>query len=930
MRRTIIFLLCIAIFAFLTPTRGFSQDAKGVISATIIDSATRKPVTYASVSVFRAADTVLLTYRLSDDKGGFRIPSLPVATRLRLVVTFIGYAVHRKEFQLTAEQPQLNLGNIALNPSLLSLDEVMIRAERPPVMVRKDTIEFNAASFKTLPDALVEDLLRKLPGVNVDKDGNIVVNGRRVSTIYVDGKDFFGGDPKIATRNLPANTIEKVQVSNDQEALKVNPFLPEAEIPQVINLKLKPGIKKGAFGKLYAGGGVRGKAEAGGLLNIFRDTTQVSLLGYGNNLNKAGFAFADLRTAGGFGRSGWGTANGNGAGGLNIDGVPFGGYGSGVIRSGGGGANFNTMLSKKLSFSLNYFYGVTNSDYDELRNTLQTYSDTSLNTRRTMTQGSKVYGHMIGTKVKYQFSPRVTLEFRPSLLLNGENTGQVSFTNSISSIKGLASESTNNQRSDNDGYVYRHVAILNVDFKEKGRRLFAFNFMNADDSGTDQYNLADNRFYEPVTSYTLNQLRRTDAHNLNNQVLATYTDPLSKTITFNASFSGAYFSNRNNVGTYTPGPGEEYTVLLPAFSQDFMRKGVRVNPGASVRWSINKLTITPGIGFQLLTADNHFSSSPVLTQRFFYWLPQLDIARGILSASYQRRFSEPAAANLQPVANNTNPLLVRQGNPALKPMLSDYLTLGLRKYDTQRLATYYANVNATFNNNATILSRTVSQSGVQTTYPINAGGTWALGSNLSFQKDKKFSENRQFSLIVSNSLSFNRSLVLLNSVRSDYSVLNLRPSGEFRLNLNDKFELNEAYSFTRYNSRYESAEFSSQSLTYHDSRSELILRPGAGNFVWETTMDYRYNSNAIPGLLKSYYRWNAAVTYIFLKGRRGQLKLAVNDILDQNIVASRVVRENLTEDMQGSTIRRYGLLTFTYNIRSFGEKVGGRNQLFKF
>jgi len=182
-------------------------------------------------------------------------------------------------------------------------------------------------------------------------------------------------------------------------------------------------------------------------------------------------------------------------------------------------------------------------------------------------------------------------------------------------------------------------------------------------------------------------------------------------------------------------------------------------------------------------------------------------------------------------------------------------------------------------------------------------------------------------LVAANNSSLNQSLVMINQVKSDFKTLSIRPSGEIRINLNDKFELNQAYTLTHYRSRYESKEFNSQSLTYHDSKSEIIFRI-ADRLVWETSLDYRYNPNSVPGLLKDYYKWNAAVTYIFLKGRRGQLKFAVNDILDQNIMASRTIRENLIEDMQGSTIRRYGLLTFTYNIRNFGEKIGGRNKLF--
>ncbi len=170
---------------------------------------------------------------------------------------------------------------------------------------------------------------------------------------------------------------------------------------------------------------------------------------------------------------------------------------------------------------------------------------------------------------------------------------------------------------------------------------------------------------------------------------------------------------------------------------------------------------------------------------------------------------------------------------------------------------------------------------------------------------------------------------MLNQLKSGFRTLNIRPSAEVRINLNDQLEVNQSYTVTHYRSTYESAGFTNQTLNYHDSRSEVITRPGK-HLVLESQLDYRFNPNAVPGLLQSYYKWNAAITYIFLKGNRGQLKLAVNDILDQNILATRSIRENLIEDMQGSTIRRYGLLTFTYNIRNFGEKVGGRSQLFKF
>ncbi|RZK40310.1 MAG: hypothetical protein EOO90_15450 [Pedobacter sp.] len=904
-----------------------AQSQKGVLRGTLIDSATAKPLLYATVSVYK--DTTLLGYKLSDEKGSFAVSNLPIATGLRIVVTFTGYAIRRQSFSIGQDKSEVELGKILMIPSSLNLNEVIIRGERPPVMISKDTIEFNAAAFKTLPDALVEDLLRKLPGVNVDKDGNIKVNGRNVSTIYVDGKEFFGGDVRIASKNLPSNIIDKVQVTNDAQALRFNPFIPEAEIPQVINLKLKPDIKKGAFGKLYAGGGIKDRGEIGALINVFRDTTQISILGYANNLNKASFSFVDIRSIGGFGRSGWGNASGNGMGGLSIDKVSFGGAGNGLMKSWGGGANFNTIINKKMNFSLNYFHGAVNSNYNELRNVQQSYKDTLLTTRQNMHQLSTNYAHMVSTRFEFDISPKFRLEFRPNLIFSKEDGNQLYNINSFVNHQSLLNESDNNQRLDNGGISLLTYTQLITKFQKKGRSMFIMNFSTLDDANNNQFNSIENTFYEPTRQTFLNQLRRTDAKTFNNNFSLRYSDLIAKDLVFSTGLSSNYFDNRNDLGTFLENNMGEYEVLVPSLTEDYRRQGMRNSANAGVRWKYKKLTLTPMLGLITYDARNSFSTTQAINQHFRIFWPMLDVGLGIFNLSYQKQMREPSFVNLQPVANNTNTLFIRQGNPDLRPAVDNLLNFTLRKYDTKRNMTYNFGLNGSQIKDATIISRTVGANGVQTTLPINVDGTWSVGNSFSFQKDWKMTNQRQVSFIASSSSTFNRSMVLINGIESDLKLLIIRPSVELRLNLNDKFEFNQAYTLAHSVSRYESSEFLSQALSFHDSKSELIYRM-AQSLVWESSLDYRYNTNSVPGLLKSYYRWNAGVTYIFLKGRKGQLKLSVNDILDQNIIATRSVRENLIEDFQGSTIRRYGLLSFTYNIRNFGGKVGGKNSLFGF
>lgn len=916
----------VAAFLILTFFASYSQDLKGDITGQVYDQANAKAVAYATVSIYKSQDTTLMGYKLTDEKGSFKLTSIPLNVNLRLVITFTGYEIKRHEVHLTPNQTAINLGKIHLIPTIQNIDEIIIKAERPPVMIRKDTIEFNAAAFKTLPDALVEDLLRKLPGVNVDKDGDIRVNGKTVTTIYVDGKEFFGGDVRIASKNLPANTIDKVEVMNDAEALRINPLLQEADIPQVINLKLKPGIKKGIFGKLYVGGGVKEKHEAGGLVNLFRDTTQLSILAYTNDLNKAGFSFTDIRSVGGFGRSGWGNANGNGNGGLSIDNVSFGGFGSGLMNSFGGGGNFNTIVSNKVLFSLTYFYGGVDSKYEELKNNQQDFNGDRITTKQLMSQGGNNNAHLLGSKLGFNITPKLKIEVKPQMVISKDRTSKIFDINSRSDLNGLLNQSDNNQLNHTHNNTLFIWTKIMPTLSKGGRTLDISHHSVIEQSDLGIFNFVKNIFFQPSSETILDQLRKNDIKNSSSNVSVRFTDPLSKSLVISSGLNFNYQKNTNHLNTYFPDENGQYVSLIDILSENYTLNVLKSNLNAVLRWKRNKLSISPGVTLSNFNSNSTFSRSADIQQQYFYLLPALEINYGILSLSYNSDYRAPVLANLQPLIDNTNPLFIRQGNPDLKPLFNKTLNFGIRKYDVKNAFTYNVNFSSTNSKNATIISRTINTNGAQQSMPVNAASTWSHNSNLSFQKDWK-SGHDKISLLASNSVVLSNSYVLINQVKSKLKAIQLRPAAEVRINLNDQLEFNQSYSLLKAKNSYASNFFSSQNLIFHDSRSEIILRPTT-QIILESTLDYRYNSNAIPGLLRDYYKWNAAVSYVFLTGNRGIIKLSVNDLLDQNILANRLVRENYIEDIQGTTLRRHGLLTFTYNIRNFGGKIGGRNSLF--
>ncbi|MGV3586955.1 MAG: outer membrane beta-barrel protein [Adhaeribacter sp.] len=919
---SIIFLICLP-----SP----AQAQKGEIKGKIIDNASKKPLPYATVAVYRAQDTTLVTFRVSDDKGLFKTPGLPLEVRLRVVVSMTGFGVYRKELTLTPTETVADLGEVIMGESAKMLSEVLVTAEVPPIVVRKDTLEFNAASFKTLPTALVEDLLKKLPGVAVDNAGNISVNGKAVNKILVDGKEFFGDDPKVASRNLPADVIEKVQVMNDPDALRRNPDMPANDIPQVINLKFKKGIKKGAFGKLYVGGGQPGRYEGGGILNIFKDTMQVSVLGYSNNLNRPGFGFEDISRIGGFNRSGINSMMIRSDGGFALNDISFGGTQEGIQQSSGGGANFNTILHKKIKLNLLYFFGNINADLNQLTNSNQVLPNQTLNTRRTRDQTSQNFNHKIGGRLDWQLSELTKITITPSVTWAASDSRQNARTLTTEEPDELINQSDNDQRMDNGASGFSTNLALDQLFNKKGRQFNIYGNYSLNTTLNNQYNNAINTFYrpQPFTSL-LNQLRENDQSNLFIQNSLNFTEPLTKNISAVLRVNSRYFDDHNILNTYNAASDlAVYDIPVPELSDFIKRQGWRNGVTTGLRWRIKELSINPGLEFNSIAIQNQFQKSPQLNQNFAYIRPALSISWKEFYASYNTYVEEPFARYLQPVIDNTNPLFIQYGNPTLQPSVDNRFYLSYRKYDTKRLLNYNVYLNGGNSKNGIVQERTLNSEGVQTARPVNANGIWQVSTYGSVMKDYKFNDKNQFSIGTNFRVSYNKNLVLLNNLKSDAVTWGLYPSIEGRMNLDNKIELTQNYSISGQRSTYEKNTFDNRHFITRNWRSEIIVRLPR-KLVWESQLDYRYNSNTVPGVQKSFYRINAAVTYLFLKNDRGQLKFAIYDLLNQNISNYRLIRENMIEDYQTTVLNRYGLVSFTYNIRNFGGKVGGTNSMFRF
>ena len=936
MRQFILLFFC---FSFFTIT----AQAQGTIKGKIMDTASKTPLSLATVTVFKAADTTLITYRLSNPEGEFRVPGIPLNVACRVIISFSGYEAYRKEFTLTNEDV-LELGNVPMTPTSISLEEVLVTSERPPVSVRSDTVEFNASSFKTLPTALVEDLLKKLPGVQVDKDGNIMANGRRVNRIMVDGKAFFGDDPKMATRNLPANVIEKVQVTEDKDEAARNTDGDLTNVGQVINLTLKKGVKKGWFGKLYAGAGTRAgntnkeRYEIGGIANIYRDTMQLSILGFSNNINRSGFSFKEMQDLGGFSRSGFNSVmisrRGNQEG-FAINGVSFGGLDAGVARTSGGGFNLNHAPNKKKSFFAQYFYGDNKNFLQELNNTQQFINDTTIITQTTTENQKQALAHNMSVGANLKPDSLTDINFRAAYSYATSDENINALIDVANSKLGKVSDGVGNLFNNNYNNDYYHSLYFTRRFKaKKGRNLNISNTLGYRNNLQRYITESDYEYYYPTLSTNIfEQLRRVDVPTLSANISAAFAEPLSDKWTLRWNNRYDLLKDEQDIRLYSKdGNSTKYDQLKNRQGSGFERTQNRFNTSLALSYKLKKVNLTAGVSGLWQSIQNEFlNRTQPVNMNLFNVLPSFSLQYKQLSARYDKNVTAPSVTYLIPVPDSTNPFFIRFGNAYLRPARRHNIYISNFNFLQGSGTSYNFYVNANIINDDVIMSRTVESNGVQKVTPVNADGTVQLYLGMGFGKEFKNKQALIFNFRLSPYLNYDKRKLIVNNNISTATTLSFGPSLTFGLNWKDIIELRPEYRPSINRTRYTSDNFTDINAITHYAESELIVR-WPKKIIWETAVAYRTTDQVQPGMQKDNLLWNAAVTLMMLKDGAGLLKLSVYDVLNRNNSLYRYTTQNQIIDQQTNVLQRFAMLSFTYNIRNMGaaKKVGGRDRLFMF
>ncbi len=916
-----------------------SAQSVATVKGILIDSLNKQSLKDASIVVLAASDSSLEVFTLAKADGSFIINNAPFGEML-IEVKFQGYEPFSKRIVFSAKNNNVDLGKIYLKQAANDLGNVTVT--QSPVQMKKDTIEFTASAFKTKPNAVAEDLLKKIPGIQVDKDGGIKAQGETVQRVLVDGKRFFGDDPKMATRNLPPDIIDKIQVydaASDQSAFT---GFDDGNRVKTINITTRKDKRKGYFGRAALGAGANSDdALYDNNINIskFNGDQQITFTGQANNVNKQNFSVQDmLGSLGGGGFSGGGGGRGGGGATMGGGGGLLGtGGGGGIVKTLAAGLNYKDSWGTKTQFSGSYFYNdqTTTRDQNSLTENLVTGStDSSIFSKQVQSSVTNNKNHRINFNIETNFDTSNSLIIRPNISF--QNTHAETFQNTSSTRGKLASLNSSrvNTIRDNEGINGSLEATFKHRFAKRGRTYsigLNSSYNTNDGSGS---NWSQNQFNLPSRNYTdtLDQIYTTNRDGKTNSATLSYTEPIGKDkqLEFNYNVS----SNVNNSGRSTLGYNKasgSYDVAVPNLSNIFENTFNANRLTVNYRIQNAKYNFSIGSGLQVgdLVSKN-ISTNVNLKQHFVNLFPAANFRYDFTKSKnlrlyYNGRTSQPSADQLQPVIDNSNPLLIRTGNPNLKQQFSHSFRFMFNSFDIFTQKIIFATLSGSFIENDIQNSTTISGGGVQTIKPVNLSGTYNINGffNYGFPIKKPKSN-----LNLMANVSRNQAQTLVNNVSNFTRNTNLGGTISWTTNIKEGFDMNFSSNSNLTMARYtlqpqQNGDFFSQTVS-----TEATIYSKSG-WVLSTDFDYIYNAGRSEGFNTSIPLWNASLSKQMLKNKAGELKFYVFDLLNQNISISRNVTSNYIQDLQTRVLKRYFMISFTYNLRKFGAAQGPQNPMMK-
>ncbi len=949
MRRFFTFLILCSI-----SVPALSQKTPGVIRG-ILQEPSGDPLSEATVSVLSSKDSSLISFSLTSNTGFFEIKNLDTGSYY-LMVSYQGFETLKKSFLITAEKYEVNLGVIKVDKSYKTLSEVIVK-DQAPIQVKGDTLAYNADAFKTKPNATVEDLLKKLPGVQVERDGTVKAQGENVQKVYVDGKEFFGNDPKLATKNLTADMIDQVEVFDDvSEQSKFN-RIDDGSRTKAINLKLKKDKKKGTFGKANVAYGTEERYDAGLSANYFKGATQVSVIARANNTNNVGFTISDgigMFGSGGFsgmgGMSGGGMmvmrgGAGQGGGGFNT-GVGTGG--SGITTTASAGINYRDVWSPKIDVTGSYFFNHANAANQRLAYRETFFKDSTItNDRKTISENTNE-NHRFNLNFAFAIDSLNSIIYQPNISFQNSDTYRDDSLQQYS-VKGSAAYRLNNTRTINDnegsGINWSNNLIWRRKLGKIGRTLSVSLSNTLNSSDRNGFTFSNGAFYNSggvkMRDNVFKQRNLNDNNTNNYGVTLSYTEPIArnKIWEFNYGYNKNESESDRRTNNFNNATGE-YDLENFSLTNHFISANESNRLGTNFRVTNKKYNYQLGIAVQntLLQSDN-LTKDLLTKQRYTNLFPTFSFnykfARSrSLRFNYRGRTNQPSIYQLQEVLDSTNFPTIRNGNAALDQEFSNNLSLTYNFFDMIKFRNLFAVIS--FNNTSNKIVESIKNlgGGVQYIRPVNMDGIYNvtgafnIGFPIKKMKGGNFNTNTRITYarngnVVDEVLNFSKNLTLGEDLRLNY-------------NHKDKLDLGISTSINYTSAKYTiKTNFNNNTSYFTHVYSADVSYVFPKDLRLSTDVDYTLNPEQGQTIDRDFLMWNASLGKQFLKNKRAEIKLSVYDLLNQNQNFNRIIGENYREDVQNTALQRFFMLSFTYNLnkmagRNMPVQGGGRNRTIRF
>lgn len=907
---------------------------KITVKGKLVDSS-GNPLPMATILFLNPKDSTLVNFGATNKEGLFEVKNLNRAEYL-FKVTYVSQAPLFAKISPKPDEVIIDLGVQKMEPASTMLGEVEVKGERAPVTIKKDTIEFNAGSFKTQPNAVVEDLLKKMPGMEVDNDGTIRAQGETVQRVTVDGKEFFGRDPKLATRNLPADAVDKVQVFDKKSDQAAFTGIDDGQREKTINLELKEEKRNGMFGNVTGGYGTPDDRFTSRLsLNRFSKGQQLSIVGTGNNVNEQGFSIDDYMTftggANAFAGGGGGGARtvtiniggggGGGGGGMQLGG----GQTNGIMQTYGGGLNFNKDIGKKTKLSANYFVNYLMHDINQ--QTEREYFDTQAPIGfydEVTDQHSTNLNHRLNTIIDHEIDSANSIKWTNGVTLSNTNSNQEGSTQTLTFENDPLVTNNRITKSDGTSLSYNSELLYRHRFGKKGRTFSStlnFSLQNSDRDGT-----LNGTYDTPeIPDSVYNQRNAQTTNNIAYGAALSYTEPLGGRKYLEANYNVRLTRNDVDRAVYDVQEGSETEndLLSSKYNSDYVYQ----RAGLNFKVNRDNSSLTVGGAFQqtLLTGDilKPVAQKTTIDRTFSNFLPSLhynyDFDNNMrLRADYETSMQAPTIQQLQPTIDNSNLPNIYVGNPNLKPSYQHSMRLNFSKFDPVSFVSFFAFINATYTTDAITNGQSVGDRGAITTTPVNVDNNMNISGNVnaSIPLAKLFSRFN-----IGLNAREQKSISVSNETQFDVDQFTLGGNLRYTFTFKEIFDVGLATNLSRQTTDYESGQNDQKyfNKTYTAEANVNFLK----KFRLSGTMNYMEYENQTNNSTISIPMLNLSLSRYLLKANAGELKLSVSNLLDRKLGVSQSANTLYFERQTMNSLGRYYMVTFTYAINRHLNPMGG-------